>query len=81
MCKTYSGKRQLGNAMESSTNKKARTEVSKNDGKCAEDCIPDGMFPIGDYVFVFASIYYDSVAVLIRRFKKYGKSTNQILRE
>ncbi|GFQ70578.1 hypothetical protein TNCT_310071, partial [Trichonephila clavata] len=37
-------------------------------------------FPIGDDVFVFASIYYDSVSVHIRRFKKYGKPTTQLLR-
>ncbi|GFX02254.1 hypothetical protein TNCV_138301 [Trichonephila clavipes] len=43
-------------------------------GKFTEDCIPDGVFPIGDDVFVFASTYYDSVSVHIRRFKKYGKS-------
>ncbi|GFR00938.1 hypothetical protein TNCT_683881 [Trichonephila clavata] len=43
-------------------------------GKFTEDCIPDGVFPIGDDVFVFASIYYDSVSVHIRRFKKYGKT-------
>ncbi|GFY74613.1 hypothetical protein TNIN_405491 [Trichonephila inaurata madagascariensis] len=35
---------------------------------------PDGVFPIGDDVFVFASTYYDSVSVHIRRFKKYGKT-------
>ncbi|GFT27363.1 hypothetical protein TNCV_3425771 [Trichonephila clavipes] len=29
---------------------------------------------IGDDVFVFASTYYDSVSVHIRRFKKYGKT-------
>ncbi|GFW11876.1 hypothetical protein TNCV_4529421 [Trichonephila clavipes] len=43
-------------------------------GKFTEDCIPDGVFPIGDDVFVFASTYYDSVSVHIRRFKKYGKT-------
>ncbi|GFV34828.1 hypothetical protein TNCV_1451321 [Trichonephila clavipes] len=43
-------------------------------GKITEDCIPDGVFPIGDDVFVFASSYYDSVSVHIRRFKKYGKT-------
>ncbi|GFQ73798.1 DUF5641 domain-containing protein [Trichonephila clavata] len=46
----------------------------KKYGKFTEDCIPDGVFPIGDDVFVFASIYYDSVSVHIRRFKKYGKT-------
>ncbi|GFW59224.1 hypothetical protein TNCV_2781551 [Trichonephila clavipes] len=43
-------------------------------GKFTEDCIPDGVFPIGDDVFVFASTYYDSASVHIRRFKKYGKT-------
>ncbi|GFT97354.1 hypothetical protein TNCV_243751 [Trichonephila clavipes] len=43
-------------------------------GKFTEDCKPDGVFPIGDDVFVFASTYYDSVSVHIRRFKKYGKT-------
>ncbi|GFT20213.1 integrase catalytic domain-containing protein [Trichonephila clavipes] len=43
-------------------------------GKFTADCIPDGVFPIGDDVFVFASTYYDSVSVHIRRFKKYGKT-------
>ncbi|GFV28725.1 hypothetical protein TNCV_3986751 [Trichonephila clavipes] len=43
-------------------------------GKFTEDCIPDGVFPIGDDVFVFASTYYDSVSVHIRRFKKYVKA-------
>ncbi|GFX62971.1 pol polyprotein [Trichonephila clavipes] len=38
-------------------------------GKFTEDCIPDG-----DDVFVFASTYYDSVSVHIRRLKKYGKT-------
>ncbi|GFW90505.1 hypothetical protein TNCV_2839521 [Trichonephila clavipes] len=42
--------------------------------KIYRDCIPDGVFPIGDDVFVFASTYYDSVSVHIRRFKKYRKS-------
>ncbi|GFX13489.1 hypothetical protein TNCV_2192431 [Trichonephila clavipes] len=42
-------------------------------GKFTEDCIPD-VFPIGDDVFVFASTYYDSASVHIRRFKKYGKT-------
>ncbi|GFW39872.1 uncharacterized protein F54H12.2 [Trichonephila clavipes] len=60
--------------MESSANKKARREVSKKYGKFTEDCIPDGVFPIGYDVFVFASTYYDSVSVHIRRFKKYGKT-------
>ncbi|GFX74332.1 hypothetical protein TNCV_3452801 [Trichonephila clavipes] len=43
-------------------------------GKFTEDCIPDGVFPIGDDVIVFASTYYDSASVHIRRFKKYGKT-------
>ncbi|GFV26092.1 hypothetical protein TNCV_4887231 [Trichonephila clavipes] len=43
-------------------------------GKFTEDCIPDGVFPIRDDVFVFASTYYDSGSVHIRRFKKYGKT-------
>ncbi|GFU99321.1 hypothetical protein TNCV_356421 [Trichonephila clavipes] len=43
-------------------------------GKFTEDCIPDGVFPIGGDVFVFASTYYDSASVHIRRFKKYGKT-------
>ncbi|GFU35171.1 hypothetical protein NPIL_447251 [Nephila pilipes] len=81
MSETHSEKRKLGKAVESSANKKARREVSKNDGKFNEDCIPDGIFPIGDDVFVFASTYYDSVSVHIRRFKKYGKPTIQLLRE
>ncbi|GFS54150.1 hypothetical protein NPIL_373421 [Nephila pilipes] len=74
MSETHSEKRKLGKAVESSANKKARREVSKNDGKCNEDCIPDGIFPIGDDIFVFASTYYDSVSLHIRRFKKYGKT-------
>ncbi|GFT79778.1 hypothetical protein NPIL_673101 [Nephila pilipes] len=65
MSKTYSEKRQLGKAMKSSTNKKVRTEVSKKDGKFAEDCIQHGIFSIGDDVFVFASTYYDSISVHI----------------
>ncbi|GFU04550.1 hypothetical protein TNCV_1515991 [Trichonephila clavipes] len=48
--------------------------ISDKYGKFTEDCIPDGVFPIGDDVFVFASTYYDSVSVHIRRFKKYGKT-------
>ncbi|GFU12775.1 uncharacterized transposon-derived protein F54H12.3 [Trichonephila clavipes] len=67
MSETHSKKRKFGKAGESSANKKARREVSK-------DCITDGVFPIGDDVFVFASTYYDTVAVHIRRFKKYGKT-------
>ncbi|GFX73866.1 hypothetical protein TNCV_396771 [Trichonephila clavipes] len=69
-------KRKFGKAGESSVNKKAGREVSKKYGKFTEDCIPDGVFPIGDDVFVFASTYYDSVSVHIRRFKreKYGKT-------
>ncbi|GFS43358.1 hypothetical protein NPIL_292751 [Nephila pilipes] len=74
MSETLSEKRKLGKAVESSANKKARREVSKNVGKFTEDCIPDGIFPIGDYVFVFAKTYYYSVSVHIRRFKKYGKT-------
>ncbi|GFX47364.1 uncharacterized protein TNCV_4691691 [Trichonephila clavipes] len=64
----------LGKAMETSANKKARRKVSKKYGKFIEDCIPDGVFPIGDDVFVFASTYYESISVHIRRFKKYGKT-------
>ncbi|GFV07410.1 hypothetical protein TNCV_1737681 [Trichonephila clavipes] len=71
---THSEKRKFGKAGESSVNKKARREVLKKYGKFTEDCIPDGVFPIGDDVFVFASTYYDSVSVHIRRFKKYGKT-------
>ncbi|GFX44447.1 uncharacterized protein TNCV_1394681 [Trichonephila clavipes] len=47
---------------------------SRKYGKFTEDCIPDGVFPIGDDVFVFVSTYYDSASVHIRRFKKYGKT-------
>ncbi|GFS94026.1 hypothetical protein TNCV_2573571 [Trichonephila clavipes] len=50
---THSEKRKFGKAGESSVNKKARREVSKKYGKFTEDCIPDGVFPIGDDVFVF----------------------------
>ncbi|GFY29235.1 hypothetical protein TNCV_4723631 [Trichonephila clavipes] len=74
MSETHSEKRKFGKAVESSANKKARREVSKKYGKFTEDCIPDGVFPIGVDVFVFASTYYDSVSVHIRRFKKYGKT-------
>ncbi|GFY34503.1 uncharacterized transposon-derived protein F54H12.3 [Trichonephila clavipes] len=74
MSETHSEKRKFGKAGESSANKKARREVSKKYGKFTEDCIPDGVFPIGDDVFVFSSTYYDSVSVHIRRFKKYGKT-------
>ncbi|GFR18633.1 hypothetical protein TNCT_223011 [Trichonephila clavata] len=74
MSETHSEQRKLGKVVESSANKKARREVSKKYRKFTEDCIPDGVFPIGDDVFVFASIYYDSVSVHIRRFKKYGKT-------
>ncbi|GFX28687.1 uncharacterized protein TNCV_4860511 [Trichonephila clavipes] len=74
MSETLSEKRKFGKAGESSVNKKARREVSKKYGKFTEDCIPDGVFPIGDDVFVFASTYYDSASVHIRRFKKYGKT-------
>ncbi|GFX08295.1 hypothetical protein TNCV_3267841 [Trichonephila clavipes] len=74
MSETRSEKRKFGKAGESSVNKKARREVSKKYGKFTEDCIPDGVFPIGDDVFVFASTYYDSASVHIRRFKKYGKT-------
>ncbi|GFW20725.1 hypothetical protein TNCV_1049481 [Trichonephila clavipes] len=74
MSETHSEKRKFGKAGESSANKKARREVSKKYEKFTEDCIPDGVFPIGDDVFVFASTYYDSVSVHIRRFKKYGKT-------
>ncbi|GFV50920.1 hypothetical protein TNCV_2770061 [Trichonephila clavipes] len=73
MSETHSKKRKFGKAVESSANKKARREVSKY-GKFTEDCIPDGVFPIGDDFFVFASTYYDSVSVHLRRFKKYGKT-------
>ncbi|GFQ89556.1 hypothetical protein TNCT_36381 [Trichonephila clavata] len=45
-----------------------------NYGKFNEDCIPDGIFAVGNDNFVFASTYYDSVSVHIRRFKKYGKT-------
>ncbi|GFR19539.1 hypothetical protein TNCT_84781, partial [Trichonephila clavata] len=71
MSETHSEQRKLGKVVESSANKKARREKCR---KFTEDCIPDGVFPIGDDVFVFASIYYDSVSVHIRRFKKYGKT-------
>ncbi|GFR13204.1 hypothetical protein TNCT_60601 [Trichonephila clavata] len=74
MSETHSEQRKLGKVVESSANKKARREVSKKYGKFTEDCIPDGVFRIGNDVFVFASIYYDSVSVQIRRFKKYGKT-------
>ncbi|GFX14563.1 hypothetical protein TNCV_1986761 [Trichonephila clavipes] len=74
MSETHREKRKIGKAVESSANKKARREVSKKYGKFTEDCIPDGVFPIGDDVFVFASTYYDSESVHIRRFKKYGKT-------
>ncbi|GFV68148.1 uncharacterized transposon-derived protein F54H12.3 [Trichonephila clavipes] len=74
MSETHSKKRKFGKAGESSVNKKASREVSKKYGKFTEDCIPDGVFPIGDDVFVFASTYYDSASVHIRRFKKYGKT-------
>ncbi|GFW51137.1 hypothetical protein TNCV_3594191 [Trichonephila clavipes] len=73
MSETHSEKRKFGKAVESSANKKARTEVSKKYGKFTEDCIPDGVFPNGDDVFVFASTYYDSVSVHIRH-KKYRKT-------
>ncbi|GFX73883.1 hypothetical protein TNCV_396941 [Trichonephila clavipes] len=63
MSETHSEKRKFGKAGESSVNKKARREVSKKYGKFTEDCIPDGVFPIGDDVFVFASTYYDSASV------------------
>ncbi|GFY43759.1 hypothetical protein TNIN_138551 [Trichonephila inaurata madagascariensis] len=36
--------------------------------------ILDGIFPIGDDVFIFASTYYGSVSAHIRRFKKYRKT-------
>ncbi|GFU54107.1 hypothetical protein TNCV_412731 [Trichonephila clavipes] len=78
MSETHSEKRKFGKAVEPSANKKARREVLKKYGKFTEDCIPDGVFPIGDDVFVFASTYYDSVSVHIRRFKKYGKHTTQL---
>ncbi|GFR24847.1 hypothetical protein TNCT_645101 [Trichonephila clavata] len=74
MTETHSAQRKLGKVVESSANKKARSEVSKKYGKFTEDCIPDEVFPIGDDVFVFASTYYDSVSVHIRRFKNYGKT-------
>ncbi|GFQ97334.1 hypothetical protein TNCT_610531 [Trichonephila clavata] len=74
MSETHIEKRKIGKAVESYANKKARREVSKNYGKFTEDCIPDGIFAIGNDVFVFASTYYDSVSVHIRRFKKYGKT-------
>ncbi|GFY49141.1 hypothetical protein TNIN_469811 [Trichonephila inaurata madagascariensis] len=74
MSETHSEKRKLGKVVESCANKKTRREVSKKYGKFTEDCIPDGVFPIGDDVFVLASTYYDSVSVNIRRFKKYGKT-------
>ncbi|GFR04536.1 hypothetical protein TNCT_432931 [Trichonephila clavata] len=60
MSETHSEQRKLGKVVESSANKKASREVSKKYGKFTEDCIPNGVFPIGDDVFVFASIYYDS---------------------
>ncbi|GFX44898.1 hypothetical protein TNCV_3429471 [Trichonephila clavipes] len=50
MPETHSEKRKFGKAVESSANKKARREVSKKYGKFTEDCIPDGVFPIGDDV-------------------------------
>ncbi|GFQ77861.1 hypothetical protein TNCT_643171 [Trichonephila clavata] len=74
MSETHIEKRKLGKAVESYANKKARREVSKNYGKFTEDCIPDGIFAIRNDVFVFASTYYDSISVHIRRFKKYGKT-------
>ncbi|GFR06791.1 hypothetical protein TNCT_353411 [Trichonephila clavata] len=76
MSETHIEKRKLGKAVVSYANKKARREVSKfqNYGKFTEDCIPDGIFAIGNDVFVFASTYYDSVSVHIRCFKKYGKT-------
>ncbi|GFW68305.1 hypothetical protein TNCV_2262951 [Trichonephila clavipes] len=76
MSETHSEKRKLGKAVESSANKKARRDVSKKYEKFTEDCISDGVFPIGDDVFAFASTYYDSVSVHIRRFKKYGKTNH-----
>ncbi|GFX42120.1 integrase catalytic domain-containing protein [Trichonephila clavipes] len=74
MSETNSEKGKIGKAVESSANKKAKREVSKKCGKFTEVCIPNGVFPIGDDVFVFSSTYYDSVSVHIRRFKKYGKT-------
>ncbi|GFR12743.1 hypothetical protein TNCT_123641 [Trichonephila clavata] len=74
MSETYSEKRKLGKAEESSAKKKARRKVSKNYGKFIEDCIPDRIFVIGNDAFVFTSTYYDYVSVHIRRFKKYGKT-------
>ncbi|GFY40594.1 chromo domain-containing protein, partial [Trichonephila inaurata madagascariensis] len=70
---THSEKRKFGKPVESSANKKARREVSKKYGKFTEGCIPDGVFPIGDDVFVFASIFYDSISVHIRHFKKHNR--------
>ncbi|GFU97101.1 hypothetical protein TNCV_3347471 [Trichonephila clavipes] len=64
MSETHSEKRKFGKAVESSANKKTRREVSK----------VNGVFPIGDDVFVFATTYYDSVSAHIRRLKKYGKT-------
>ncbi|GFU37714.1 hypothetical protein TNCV_1465881 [Trichonephila clavipes] len=58
MSKTHSEKRKFGKPGESSANKKAIREVSKKYGKLTEDCIPDGVFPIGDDVFIFASTCY-----------------------
>ncbi|GFS99951.1 hypothetical protein TNCV_4196361 [Trichonephila clavipes] len=55
MSETHSEKRKLGKAVKSSANKKARREASKKYGKLTEDCKPDGVFPIADDVFVFAS--------------------------
>ncbi|GFQ89987.1 hypothetical protein TNCT_696331 [Trichonephila clavata] len=76
MSETHSVQRKLGKVVESSANKKGRREVSKV--KVWEIyrgfCIKDGVFPIGDNVFVFASTYYDSVSIHIRRFKTYGKT-------
>ncbi|GFU30346.1 hypothetical protein TNCV_1263451 [Trichonephila clavipes] len=76
MSETHSEKRKFGKAGESSANKKARREVSKiKVWKIYRDCIPDGVFPIGDeFPIEQAPTMCDSISVHIRRFKKYGKT-------
>ncbi|GFW02003.1 uncharacterized transposon-derived protein F54H12.3 [Trichonephila clavipes] len=75
MSETHSEKRKFGKAGESSVNKKARREVSKvKVWRIYRGLHTRWSISIGDDVFVFASTYYDSVSVHIRRFKKYGKT-------
>ncbi|XP_035226309.1 uncharacterized protein LOC118198681 [Stegodyphus dumicola] len=66
-------KRKASDTAMDSCKKLKEVETTKNTGVILEDEIPDGVFYLGDCVFVFPSTFNGHTSVHIRRYKKYGK--------